>query len=109
MGKIERILTGDGQVVVDLPEHEAGRIRITINRVSADDVRIVIAPVEETAVTPTEPLTREEARQILAVAGKLGRPLPKSLHSVDPIEIPFAIPLDVPGSEVLVDEDRGPR
>jgi hypothetical protein len=99
MVQLEGILTEDGQLLVQIPKNlSPGRVRITIDPIDA--------PVSD----PSSALTREEARRRLATAGHLTPPIeypenPLKNHDFTPV----ILPPDSPGSEVLVDEDRGER
>src|SRR5688572_15909953 len=100
MIQLEGIVTEDGQLLVQIPSTLApGRVKITID------------PIETSMPDPSAPLTREEARRRLAAAGKLAKvePLTAEEEMMDRDWTPLVLPPGSPGSEVLVDEDRGER
>jgi hypothetical protein len=99
MVQLEGIVTEDGKLLVQIPKNLApGRVKITIDPIDA--------PVSD----PSAPLTREEARRRLAAASHLTPPIAYSKDMLEGHDFtPVILPPDSPGSEVLVDEDRGER
>lgn len=71
-------------------------------------VKIAIEPASP-STTPQTSLSKEEVLQRLSAAGHLRAPMPATDKSQNRNVTPVILPDGSPGSEILVDEDRGER
>lgn len=99
--EIEAMITESGELVFDKPiPLSSGRVRVTIEPLN-------IIPFPD---NPDGSLSRAELRRRLMVAGLLENWDTLLTDEVDSDDFePVILPPGSPGSEVLVDEDRGPR